>query len=289
MTLSPSIRITVVAICFAVLQLSHAGEQPARAAGAIAPPSAEAYYSSAIAAMQQLPEPTNARFTLSLFGSGLDADVIKDAKGRAQIAISSGSGTASKAYPVFFDARTRTATVTLTSGDAPSDSALFDPTWLGSHAWLERGMDNSARVAARMASPEPNTASPGPVQKNPKTIAVVYSIGNAYYTVADAGPRRCADGAMGHALRLSARRDPAAHPLTGVVIDPTSMRFCAMSFALRGASGSIGYTGSVRLNYGNAGGYWMVRNGVIDIEARFLGFGLKHYVVHFSYDNPTFH
>ncbi len=246
------------------------------------PPSARQFYNAAISAMQGLSEPTQVRFLTSLSGSGLDVEVVKDQDGRAQINISGGRGSVVRAYPTTFVSHTNSASVTLPTGDARSGSALFNPTWLGSRAWLERGFSNTEHVVPQVTPP------PSPATGEMRVIAVVHSMDSGYYDVKDGGASRCDDGSVGHALFLSAKTNPATHPLSQVIIEPQTMRFCSMTFALRGTSGSIGYTGVVRLNYGSVGKYWLVRNGVIDIEARFLGFGLKHFLVEFSYNHLTF-
>jgi hypothetical protein len=154
---------------------------------------------------------------------------------------------------------------------------LLEPTFAGAYDILRYGLRGSD-VAAE-ASPEPETPPPALAAPEPAAsvadIATVTAISPLFYRIADEGTRPCSGLGDGRGLRLVARSSVRQHPLTDVVLDPASGRFCSMTFVIK-ESGLAGVTGHYTINFSPFGAYWLVSNGTIDVNVRLLGISAKH-------------
>lgn len=145
---------------------------------------------------------------------------------------------------------------------AVTSIALFDPTWNGVSIWLRRGL---LATLERDATPAPS-ASATP-DKEPATIATVYAFDPNAYKVEDAGIAWCGSD-PGRLLALHALRDVQKHPLERVLIDAVDGRICMVRFAVSGTEGADRFDGYVDLQFGTVNGYYLVRDGYLDVGAK---------------------
>jgi hypothetical protein len=204
---------------------------------------------------------------------------------RAQIQVGFGTGMNSAAsWQATYRAADDESTVT--RSDAPplrTTTPLFDPTWRGAYDWMRYGLQG--------APPSPSTATSAP-SAAPEALPVpaigrVVALGTGAYRVSDAGEAPCPGGTAGRRLHLVPWRDPAAHPLTDVIVDAQSMRFCWMRFNY-GQTGALAMTGSFELRLGPVADYWAVTSGSAEFTLRMLGIGTKHIHLTFAYDDLRF-
>jgi hypothetical protein len=214
---------------------------------------------------------------------------IRAVKGDAAFAMGYGSGMKSaEAFDSQYSASTGDVTLALEGTPSIVRIPLFNPTWSGMAEWMKYGFygpsgenGDGPRVAAT-ATPVPvNTESPDVI----RTIASVTAIDPGGYDITDGGAAACSGGAAGHKLLLRALRDPDHHPLTSVIVDTKTMRFCTMNFRL-GASSALSFTGAFELHLGDVGGNWLVKSGTADFQIRVLGISSSH--AHFVFSNGGF-
>ena len=249
---------------------------------------ASAVYTRAIKTMRTLPAPA----TLA-YGARIETDDVNlifsvNKENQLKMSLAMGGAHSIDEFAVVDDPLRASAKVTLSPTLAPTTSiALFDPTWLGAYRWLRYGIDGSDPVAINQ------TASPTPVE-NPElassppilTIATIFAIGPSFYNIKGAGPKLCPNGEGGTSLHLTAMVRPDLHPLTDVIVSDAN-RFCLMRFSVSGRSGLFGATGTVELHFAERLGYWLISDGLVDVEGRFLGVALKHGTIKFSPVNLT--
>lgn len=248
-------------------------------------PSATQYYESALSAMNSMPEPAYVRYTIDIVGNGVGVGLDVRNDGSAGILLALAAGQHQKHWQA--DYRNADQAVRLSWGDhghAYSHSPLFDPTWTGMHSWLKYGVQGAPAQSGPSGPSAPPTAAPSSVPSITE-IAYVTAVSAGAYNVSDAGSDKCSNGDSGYKAHLSPRSDPSAHPLTDVVIDTQTRRFCSMRFALRGGSGALNTTGFVELHFGQVGNYWLVTDGLSDIEARVFGLGFRHASITFTHAN----
>ena len=169
----------------------------------------------------------------------------------------------------------------LTEGSADrfvGGSHFLDPTWAGAYDLLRYGFQGAPSPGA--TAPQPAAAATASSAAIP-TIGTVTAISAAFYRVEDEGAGSCPSGAAGELLKLTALRDPQAHPLTAVTIDAVNDRFCSMRFNLK-ESGVFGVTGNYEVHFADSAGYWLVSGGAFDLAVRILGISAKHVVVQWN-------
>jgi hypothetical protein len=237
------------------------------------PPSAQAFYSAAVAAMRELPQPRYLTYTMRGAGNGLDIDltVRRHLVWLEMTNASSNDG----GEPVTWWMRHRTedyATEIATQDGRRlvSTRAFFDPTWYGAFRALREGMLFYQQVDRPVSASA--TPTPGP-QSDLRTIAVVEVIGTNIYNVVDKGPARCSNGDAGHAMHLVPRDDNPRRQLTDVVVDLRNMRFCTIRF--RGGD-RLGFTGFVEQHYAEIHGYWLQSDGIVENAVRAFGIQVTH-------------
>ncbi len=157
---------------------------------------------------------------------------------------------------------------------------LFNPTWAGIAAWMKYGFYGPSADAPTA----PGSPTPAPSPNAMRTIAEVVAVSPGAYQIDDGGAATCKNGDAGHKILLRALTDPETHPLTSVVVDVRSMRFCTMDFRL-GASSALSFTGFFELNWGTVGSAWQVTDGTADFLIRALGFAAKRTHMVFDYSN----
>ena len=253
---------------------------PAASPAAPEPPSAQSFYSAAVNAMRQLPQPSYVSFRVEGQGEGLQVIPFTI---RGQVWLSIGGGS----LPSSWILRHRTDDFKSEVVDVYADRryvtqrSFFDPTWYGSYRALRDGMLGYQDVEAPVSS----YATPGPDRPtNLKTIAVETVIGPSIYAVEDRGPATCENGNPGHALHLTPRTNDPRRQLTDVVVDTTSMRFCTIRYSWSNG----GFTGSVEQHYADTGGYWMQTDGSLDGKLRVTPFSSHHGIWHYRLTNMQF-
>ena len=227
--------------------------------------------------MQDVKSPSHLIYKSTVSTDGLSLFLSNDKSGRLAMGISLGGEPGSTVFTVDDSPSMPISRLELPAQHFTSETAspLFDPTWSGAHRWLRFGIKGEAR-GAETSGDEPPEPSAGL-----QIIAATAAIGSTFYNITDAGSKACPAGTAGHALDFEARTEPSLHPLIGATIDDSSHRICEMRFALSGRSGVMGATGYVDMHFADVDGYWLVTDGVVDIEARLLGIGIKHGVMTF--------
>lgn len=224
--------------------------------------SPEGFYRDALAQMQHIAEPPFVTYRTIVPSGHTSVIVRSDPNGYAKVSIRASTLVEpERTWQVAYRGSDGAASIALPDGHrAITGLALFDPTWRGAFRWMRHGI-----VATDVAEPEPD-ATPATTQGTgtpPPVIAVVEAFGTSSYAVEDGGPIPCADGRDGRHLHLVARGDPVTHPLTDVVVDTQSMRFCTMRFhqAVKGGAGK-GYF-DIDLHFSDVGGYYLITDGKV--------------------------
>jgi hypothetical protein len=244
-----------------------------------APPSAEAFYAHAVAQMRRHAEPAFATYDASI--SGLNCSVEN-----AGIECTLGRSTAKSEAPFSVDLRQSDGRVTLhleRQSAVLDDSTFLNATWPGVDAIIRRGFTG-------MGNASPSTPPPSQPSSSLPVIAVVSTLSVTDYNVYDAGAATCADGAAGHAVRLTARHDPLRYPLTGATVDLRTGDLCRLRFnaVVSAAAGLIGATSGAQLDLENVGGYEVVTNERFDIDLRAIGIAVKHVSINVAYSDFAF-
>lgn len=221
-------------------------------------------YRAALQTMRDLPVPAYVSYRADLDAGDATIALAYLSGSRIKPRIVMGAGRyAGKSWHVDYRASDGLASI---QSDFPTPAvtsiALFDPTWNGVSIWLRRGL---LATLERDVAPTPSAnATPG---KEPVTIATVYSFDPNAYKVEDAGIAWCGSD-PGRLLSLRALRDAQKHPLQRVLIDAVDGRICMVRFAVTGAEGADRFDGYVDLQFAPVGGYYLVRDGYLDVGTR---------------------
>lgn len=249
-----------------------------------APPSPSAYYLEALHATRAAPQPAAASFDEQLRSSGMKFALVPD-KDVARLAIGYGRDMRN-ALDIQASYASQTGVQVTQDGATHHVSApIFNPTWSGIEDWMRYGFDGPPAGSAHVAVTAAPTATPDTLA--PPTIAVVAAVDPGAYSITDGGAATCEDRRPGRRLLLHALSKPDIHPLTSVVIDESTKRFCTMSFRL-GASSALSLTGAFELHLGAVGEYWLITDGTADFQVRLLGISAQHSRIAFSYGDFTF-
>lgn len=163
-----------------------------------------------------------------------------------------------------------------------TDLALLKPAWPAVHDWMRYGLDNPPPASPTAA---PRAAS----QQRLHTIATITSVAPAAYLISERGPQACPDGSGGYALHLIARHDPDANPLTDVVVQTRTMRFCMMRFRLVNATAAgTGVRGDMTISFGDNAGYWTVNQGHAVMSLRLFGAQFKQFSLDLTYSKVAY-
>lgn len=246
-----------------------------------APPTPQQYYARALDTMNALPQPAYATFDMDMHAQG--AGIATSCSPGAGAAFTVGWGHAMHhelhvqgEYSLSGNA----AAIRETDGTYCRDNAaLFKPAWAAMHDWMRYGISESPSApqhhAEQIAQPQPSGM---------RTIASITALAPAAYEVFDRGPAACPSGTQGHALHLVARSNPDEHPLTDVVVETSTMRFCFMRFSLVNAvAAGTGAKGDMAVDFGESNGYWTVTHGHAVLSLRMLGVSVKHFTLDMAY------
>lgn len=225
--------------------------------------SPEAFYRDALAQMQRIAEPPFVTYRTIVPSGHTSVIVRSDPNGYAKVSIRASTLIEpERTWDVAYRGSDGAASIALPEGRrAITGLALFDPTWRGAFRWMRHGI-----LATDVTEPPPDavpeTMQPGSGTP-PPIIAVVEAFGMNSYSVEDGGPVPCSDGRDGRHLHLIARGDPTTHPLTDVVVDTQSMRFCTMRFHQAVKSGlNKGYF-DIDLHLRDLDGYYLITDGKV--------------------------
>jgi hypothetical protein len=253
----------------------------------LTPPTAQQYYSQALDAMKALRPPAYIAYRTDarVRGAGMfDPDC---SSGSNRVAFGWGKGTVPAVHwETFYRTKPDDAVVKLASGAIcrSGDFPLFKPTFGAVYGLMRYGF-NPEPAPEASAIPAPGAAAPSA----PPVIAEVTAVEPSAYRVSDAGSAPCPGGSPGHALHLVAVRDPDNHPLTDVVVDTRSQRFCSMRFRLFDyfAAGS-GFKGDMTVQFGDTSGQWLINDVHAEFAMRLLGASLKQVQLGFAYSDVRF-
>jgi len=78
------------------------------------------------------------------------------------------------------------------------------------------------------------------------------------------------NGTLTYHLHLVARSDPAGHPLTDLYVDQDTYLLRAVNVRLKNEAYVSGYSGTMRLEFGRVGKFWLVTGGTMSASAHFL-------------------
>lgn len=255
-------------------------------AAVLLPPTPAQYYARALDTMNALPQPSYATYAMDLKAAGAEITTECFANREAALAIGWGPGMkheiqARGEYALSANA----AAIQEKDGSyCPEHTAIFKPQWAAMHDWLRYGLSQVPTSSTKQTPQNRPTNAPGL-----QTIASVTAVAPAAYEVLDEGAAACPDGSAGHALHLIARFKPDEHPLTDVVIDTATMRFCMMRFNLVDAVvAGTGAKGDATVDFGESNGYWSVTHGHLVLSLRILGVSLKHFALDASYSDFTY-
>jgi len=243
------------------------------AARAQTPPSAEAYYAAAVRNMQHLRQPANATYKATVDTKGSDFILVRSPDGRASAGFVIGMKGAKPhdSFPVMLRGADQASALRTDDGEiAVTHASLFNATWAGVYNWMHYGLDGPPPEAAAKATPAPSQSS----SPEPPVIAVVSSMGVAYYDVVDRGAGTCENGDPGHMVHLIAHEDATNHPLTDATINVTTQTLCMVRFGYK-SNPILGINLSVELHFGQQGGYDVVRDGSFDMTIRTMGIAVK--------------
>jgi len=248
------------------------------------PPTAAEYYAQAIARMQSLPLAPRVEYQMSVKGRGAHITLMRDARGVLQMSMLSGSSPNPQRWVVNYTDVAHTASVAFENGSkAVTHIALFNPTWEGAYEWLLNGMFGAPE---RDINAHPNAMpSTKPILS---VIASVTAMAPSAYEISDSGAQTCPGGESGHALLFSPRTSSSSHPLRRAVVAVSSGLICSLEFDMRGSGGIVGVTGVVVINFRNIENHWVSSDGQVNMEGRFLGFGVEHIALDFKREHITF-
>lgn len=244
--------------------------------------SAPEQYVRALAAMQALPQPPYVTFESNFSAPDMRIN-LAPYDGYGTLYLSIGAGASSAMWRT--DYRPAERRIVLETGNGTKLLALspiFNPTWQGAYDWVRYGLQGAPARRPTEAVPQP----PGTAQL--KTIAIVSALSPGAYYVEDAGAQACPGGEPGRHLHLKPRFDPANHPLSDVVVDSKSERFCSMRFTLQSSGLVYAMNGWMELHFGQVGAYWLVTGGNGNIGMQFFGQQYKSSPIAFSYSNLAF-
>ncbi|MGA8534819.1 MAG: hypothetical protein WB615_11995 [Candidatus Tumulicola sp.] len=249
-----------------------------------APPTIEAFYSTAVESMRSLPQPQYLTYTVEGAGYGLAIRLkVIDHLVWLEMMTSSPAG---PTPPIAWSVRHRTndyasEIIDIDGRRLVSTRAFFDPTWYGAFRALRDGMlfyQKTEQPVSAYATP-----TPGP-SPDLRTIAVVQVVGSNIYNIVDKGPSVCTNGDPGHAVHLISREPDPRHQLADVVVDLRNMHFCTMRFNVT----ESGFRGSVEQHYSDVGGYWLQTDGTIESGVRTFGIMMSHGLWRYRLDQMTF-
>jgi len=233
-----------------------------------AEPSAAAIYSKMVGAMRALPDPGSLAYDVSFVPHGMTIALMQRDKTVRPVLLFSPSTT-----PALLGVRERpdgTVDVTDVSRNTyVGRSTFFAATWNGARSVSTRpaAFVSPAPAANGAASPAPDDGRP--VSEDVTRRAVigdVVTFSDRYYSLERLPD---ADGHVYH-LRLHARADAVAHPLTDVYVDRQTGLPVRLDANFRNDAFVSGYQGTMTMRFGSVDGHWIIVGGAVSAKMHFL-------------------
>jgi hypothetical protein len=237
-------------------------------------------YVRALSVMQSLPEPPFVTYRSQFSSPAMRIDLAPD-RGYASLYLLINDLESTLSVQASYRSAERRVVLSEPGGqELVALSPIFNPTWTGAYQWVRYGLQGAPAPVA----PSPQASAPPGLE----TIAVVNALSPGAYDVDDAGAQNCPSGSAGDHLRLRARFDPDNHPLTDVVIEDDSSRFCVMRFGV-GSSGTMyTLTGYIELHFARVANYWLVTDGDGKVGMQMFGRTYKEAPLAFVYSDVAF-
>ncbi|HEY9179788.1 MAG TPA: hypothetical protein VIO32_03650, partial [Candidatus Baltobacteraceae bacterium] len=257
----------------------------ALAAAVSTAPTPQQYYARALDTMNALPQPAYATFDMDIKASGAEIASSCSPKAGAAFSIGWGRGMRHEIQTRGEYTLSGNAAAILEKGTyCRDDAAIFKPQWAAMHDWMRYGISGAPHFDSAK-SPKSSKS----ISARLPTIANVTAVSPAAYDVFDRGAAVCPSGTPGHALHLIAVSNPDEHPLTDVIIEANTMRFCMMRFSLVNAvAAGTGAKGDMTVDFAESNGYWSITHGHAVLSLRMLGVSLKHFMLDTYYANMQY-
>jgi hypothetical protein len=240
------------------------------------------YYRAALAAMQNVAQPPFLTYRTSVPAGDATLEIARGDDGRAELAVISGRSPA-RSWRVAYRRSDGIASVEMPDGTRLlSNLAMFDPTWGGAFAWLRGGIGTSIVTAPSEVLPPESTPAAGGTA--PPLLAVVTAVNENAYRLNDGGTFACADGRAGRRIWAAAKSDANLHPLTEVVVDEGTHRFCTMRFHQRLSGAAATFDATYELHFAQAGRYYLITDGSASGDIRPRGGSPFRIDTSFRYD-----
>jgi hypothetical protein len=237
-------------------------------------------YVRALAVMQRLPEPPYVSYRSTFSSSGMRISLARD-RGYASLYLLINDLQSTLAVQTSYQsAEQRVLLGEPGAGDLVGLSPIFNPTWTGAYQWVRYGLQGKP--------PTLTSARPPVGPAGIATITVVDALSPGAYIVDDGGAQSCPNGAPGEHLQLRPRWDPMNHPLTDVVIDDDSSRFCSMRFGIASSGAMYTLTGYIELHFSSVANYWLVTGGNGNVGMQIFGRTYKQAPLAFAYTYLAF-
>ncbi len=218
-------------------------------------PTSTTIYTQMSLAMNAQPHAPAMRFTQRLHGRGISLRIVGDRFGNTAPYLSVSRDRANARFTVEEDDRYGIERTTDESTHAvyPNQRIFWSATWPMIHT-------------LGLQPPEPTTPRPRP---SLAPLADDVALTDPAYAMRTAG-EATVDGARCYHLVLHARGNKEAHPLTDLYVDEKSKLLRRAVMAFRTEEIVAGSSGTIALDFGRVGAYWLVTHGRIDARAHSL-------------------
>ncbi len=220
-------------------------------------PSVSAIYTDMTLAMRKQPSPPEVLYDETFIPHGLTVRIViaKNGVSIAQLVFS--SDPSPRTFRVSLSQSGQTDVYDTTTGKHFSEARMFwAATWSRVHPGSTEGN----------ISVEEQAGDTGVNAARQRVIADVIVMSDKYYKVSGGGVESLGSAPVYH-LQLSAREDKVAHPLTDLYVDPQSFLVRKAVAAFKNEAVISGDTGTITLDFGRIGGFWMVTSGEISARA----------------------
>jgi hypothetical protein len=231
-------------------------------------PSASAIYSRMVTAMRNLPDPGSLSYDVSFVPHGLTIALIQRDKAIRPVLLFSPATT-----PAVLGVHERPdGNVDVTDGSGNTyagRSTFFAATWTSARSVSTRSAASVSASAQANDSASPAPDDGRPVSEDVTRRAVigdVVTFSDRYYALERLPD---ADDTVYH-LRLRARSDAVAHPLTDVYVDRQTGLPVRLDASFRNDAFISGYQGTMTMRFGSVDGRWIIVGGTVSAKAHFL-------------------
>lgn len=239
------------------------------ASAGVQPPSAEAFYASAMRETRGLAQPPNLTYTVHMHVEG--AHFVHNSGDSGMDLTLGGRGDHDADYDATYRGSDHLVSLRDSRGEhVVLGDPIFNATWSGIYSMVRYGWGGAPAAAPSPAPVETDAQSHLP------TIAVVASISAGNYIVQDEGAASCANGHPGHMVHLIARRDPMKYPLTDATIDLRTNRLCMLRFGVRYSVVAASASALVEYQLADEDGYYLVKSAHFEMTGHALAMRVMH-------------